>query len=110
MNKYDKYLYAVNDAKSDNNLSIKNTIAFHYFNENGIYNKKKEINELIFKAVEQGKCKSGAILAYGSADNFATELLQKMFTRKQNSRAQISSMLSMFDYSISSAKEFLNKL
>ncbi|AUR88760.1 hypothetical protein NVP1117O_82, partial [Vibrio phage 1.117.O._10N.261.45.E9] len=47
-------------------------VNFHYFNMNGAYQQKLEMNALIADLVSQGKIKSGWIIAHGSMDDFAT--------------------------------------
>jgi hypothetical protein len=54
-------------AASWSNVQV---LQFHYFNPNGLYWTKIATDARIDKLVEQDKARTGAILAYGSLNNF----------------------------------------
>jgi len=51
---------------------------FHYFNEAGLCEKKRANDKIISEMVDAGKCKSGAILAYGSLSYFWTDNMRDL--------------------------------
>lgn len=57
--------------------SPKQIAQFHYFNPNGLYAAKKASDDRITEAVAAGKCLSGALLAHGSFNDYATNRLRE---------------------------------
>src|SRR5690606_12976444 len=67
---------------------------FHYFNPNGLRAQKRANDEIISQAVEQERCKGGAILAYGSMDAHYTDLLQGLaIERRRLARVELAVVL-----------------
>jgi hypothetical protein len=58
---------ATQPSRSWSNVQV---LQFHYFNPNGLYWTKIATDARIDKLVEQDKARPGAILAYGSLNNF----------------------------------------
>ena len=51
---------------------------FHYFNEAGLCAKKHANDTIISALVDAGKCKSGAIVAYGTLSYFWTDNMRDL--------------------------------
>lgn len=56
---------------------------FHYFSEFGAVAQKDKFDREITALVEAGKCKSGAIMAYGSLNNYHIHELMKLALSKR---------------------------
>lgn len=80
---------------------------FHYFNPNGLYAKKKAMDDLISKAVDEGRAKSGAILAYGSLSYYNIDRLFEFTTKKYVDRIDLNTTLGMLSDDIAAASNFL---
>ena len=63
-------------------------IRFHYFNPNGLVAEKIELDAQIDALVAQGKCKTGAVIAYGSLDYFYRDELRKLISKKRVSNIE----------------------
>jgi hypothetical protein len=79
-----KYEYITETAKeTKSSWSNADLVRFHYFNPNGLIAEKIALDAKINELVDQGKCKSGAVIAYGSLDDFYREELRKLFNKKR---------------------------
>lgn len=85
----------------------KDKALFHYFNPNGMLGKKRITDKLIDDAVDAGKAKSGAIIAYGSMNHFAEDELYKLISMKRVDRIKLKVTLEMMQRDIDSATKFL---
>lgn len=94
-------------TKPARSWSNKDKVAFHYFNENGLYARKLATDKIISDLVDQGKAKSGAIIAYGSLDGFVFNELNKLHSKQRVSDADLRSWIYMTEYKIELAKEFI---
>lgn len=56
--------YITNTATNTDNMSRKNSVYFHYFNDNGIYAESKRQQDSIMELVKAGTIKSGWLIAY----------------------------------------------
>jgi len=65
-------------TKCEQSWSNKNKALFHAFNPNGVVSAKYASDKIIAELAEQGFCKWGATLAYGSGNSFHTEKLIKL--------------------------------
>lgn len=65
------YTFIINEASEYNpDWSCRDRLAFHAFNAKGLCAQKRLLDERVSNAVAKGLLKSGAILAYGSLDDF----------------------------------------
>jgi len=80
---------------------------FHYFNPNGLYAKKKATDKQIDTLVEDGKAKSGAMIAYGALNHFYTDRLVNIVHRKRIERADICAVVRGLQWDIDSANKFI---
>lgn len=80
---------------------------FHYFNPNGLYAKKKRLDDRIRDGVNSGKYKFGAHIAYGSLNDYATNKMIKLATQKRCNRIQLAVAISMLEDDILRAEKFL---
>jgi hypothetical protein len=82
---------------------------FHYFSQFGLFAQKDKFDKEITSLVESGKCKSGAILAYGSLNYFHTSELRKLAMAKRVSNADLFSTLKGIERDIESARKFIQE-
>ncbi len=90
--------------------SFHDKVAFHYFNPNGLLAQKRAVDLLIDAAVEAGKCKSGAIIAYGGLNYHYTDMMRKLFDNKRVSRIKFVIAKNGIIRDIEKAREFLATL
>lgn len=80
---------------------------FHYLNPHGLVNKKFANNRIISKMVDDGKCKSGAIIAHGTLDFFATDCMINLTKKKRVSPSDLSSAIYMLEFAIKLQEKFI---
>lgn len=96
------------DAKVANpRWNNKDVAMFHYFNPNGVLAKKRATDKLIDDAVDAGKARTGAIIAYGSMNHFAEDELYKLVNMKRVDRIKLKVTLEMLKRDIEAASKFL---
>jgi hypothetical protein len=79
-----RYGYITKTAtESKSSWSNVDLVRFHYFNPNGLVAEKIALDAQINALVDQGKCKSGAVIAFGSLDDFYREELRKLISKKR---------------------------
>ncbi|CAM5569932.1 hypothetical protein [Eoetvoesiella caeni] len=84
---------------------------FHYFNPNGLHARKKVSDGRITQAVDLGLCKSGAILAYGSMNDYYVKKLSDLACdRTRVRRFEILSAIEGITKAIEASGTFLNAL
>jgi hypothetical protein len=66
--------------------SNKDRVLFHYFNPNGVAAEKFKLDRQISDLVDQGKCKSGAVYAYGTLNTYYIDELRKLIDSKRVSQ------------------------
>lgn len=74
--------YVTKEVETDNGLSIKDSLRFHYFNPNGLYAKKLILDDQIAALVDSGAVPSGWHLAYGTLDYHYADRLAKLAGRR----------------------------
>ena len=103
--------FITEQATSDKGFSKRDRVSFHAFNPNGLYAKKKEMDKLISKLVNQKKVPSGWIIAYGSMNNYHTESLMKLVGKKKNiNRITLAVLLEGIQDQINKAQIKINQL
>jgi hypothetical protein len=86
-----RYEYITKTATAPKaNWANRDLVRFHYFNPNGLVAKKIELDKQISALVDQGKCKTGAIIAYGSLDFFHRDELYKLLSKSKVNTIQAS--------------------
>ena len=90
--------------------TFKDKVLFSYFNTNGLWAKKQVANERIEKAVAEGRCKSGAILAYGSLNNFSYRQTKKLIAKKRVSGIEWNGFSEMLVDEINKANDFADSI
>lgn len=88
----------------------KQKIQFHYFNPNGLYAKKAALNAVIWSLLEEGKCKSGAVIAYGSGNTFYQDQLRDLFKKSRVTDVEYSVLLSGYRFDIEQAEKFIKEV
>lgn len=106
-----RFEYLTNLAKTPAaTWSYRDKVAFHYFNPNGLMAQKHEVDKLIDAAVEAGKCKSGAIIAYGGLNYHYTDMMRELFSKKRVNRIKFVIAKEGIMRDIEQAKKFLANL
>jgi hypothetical protein len=106
-----KYEYITQTAKQvSRSWTNKDAIRFHYFNPNGLYAKKQALNDVIWSLVEQGKAKSGAVVAYGSGNTFYDDQLRALFNKSRVTDNEYSVLVSGYKFAIELAENFIKKV
>ena len=94
--------------KTGRNWTNRDIARFHYFNEgHGLNAQKRVVDFAIDKLVEDGLCKSGAIIAYGGLNYFYTDILRKLVTQKRVNSIELSVCLDGLRRDIEKAKAFI---
>jgi len=86
--------------------TFKDKVHFTYFNENGLWAKKRAVDKRINKAVAEGRCKSGAVLAFGSLSNFSYDTMKRLIGKKHVSGIEWSVFSEMLVDEINKANDF----
>ncbi|CAB5195107.1 hypothetical protein UFOVP168_50 [uncultured Caudovirales phage] len=94
-------------SRSWSNADVAN---FHYHNPNGLVKQKWELNARITAAVEAGKCKSGAIFAYGTLNDYAEKQIIRLASYKRVSSTALRVAISMMERDIATVEAFLASL
>ena len=88
--------YIAEKAKQESpSWSNKQRAAFHYFNPNGKMAAWRKMCDKIDQLVEEGKVKSGWILAYGGLSDFAANSLRDLHGKKRIDSIHLSVALDM---------------
>jgi hypothetical protein len=93
-------------AKSWTNKEV---ATFHYFNPNGLCAEKQALDTIISEMVDQGLCKTGAIIAYGSLNYHFTDSLRDLMQAKRVCPHKLYSVLECLRFNIESATNFINE-
>jgi hypothetical protein len=103
-----KFEYITKTAtKTARSWTNKQKIQFHYFNPNGLYAQKKALDDVIWELVEQGKAKTGAIIAYGSGNNFYHDEMRKLHSKKRISDTEYIVLIKGYQFDIEQAEKFI---
>jgi len=90
--------------------NLKERAWFQCFNAHGLVAHKAALDQRVTAAVDAGRCKSGALLAYGSFCDFGYRQLFKVVRLKQVSRRAMVSAETAMKFDIESAQKFLDTL
>lgn len=69
--------------------SGRDVVAFHYFNPNGLVAKKRAGDDKISKLHDAGKCRGGALIAYGSFDDFYVKRISELVGKRRIGRVEL---------------------
>jgi hypothetical protein len=106
-----KYEYLTMTAtKVSRSWTNKQKIQFHYFNPNGLYAQKQALNNTIWALVEEGKAKTGAVIAYGSGNTFYPDILLALYKKSRVSDSDYYSLISGYKFDIESAEKFIKEV
>jgi hypothetical protein len=97
---------ATSVAKSWTNNEI---AMFHYFNPNGLIAAKRITDEKIDKLVDEGKAKSGSIIAHGGLNYFYYDKLAKLIDKKRVNSIKLSVIIKGLKRDIESAEKFISE-
>jgi hypothetical protein len=105
-----KYEQVTQTAKTTKpGWSNKEKALFHYFNPNGLSAKKRNLDEQINRLVDEGKCKTGAIIAYGSLNSFNTDGLYKLIKMQRVNEILLQVTLGGLEWDIKRAAEYISQ-
>lgn len=82
---------------------------FHMFNPNGVANQWKDLGDRIIQAADEGKCKTGAWVAYGPFGHFHDQLM-KLSTAKQFKASEITVIVKLIKDTIAKGEAFLKEI
>ena len=105
--KYEHVTKTATETKSS--WSNKDKVRFHYFNDNGLIAKKRILDEKITRLVDEGKCKSGAHIAYGSLNYFNTDQLYKLLKMERVNEINLYATLKGIKWDIEKAEQFISE-
>lgn len=83
---------------------------FHYFNPFGLAARKRELNREVADAVSSGRVNSGALIAFGSFNDSATNAMYKHASKKKLSSHKLYTAIVMLEKDIFAAEQFLKTL
>ena len=105
------YEYITQTAtKVSRSWTNKQKVRFHYFNPNGLYAQKKALDDVIWSLVESGKAKSGAAIAYGSANSYRADQIRNLFNKSRVTDIEYQVLLSGYQFDIEQAENFINEV
>lgn len=87
--------------------SGKDLVRFHNFNPNGVMAEKLALDKAISKLVDDGKCKAGAIIAYGSLNYFYVDKLRSLLDLKRVNGIEAYLVIRSLKEGNKKAKEFI---
>jgi hypothetical protein len=106
-----KYEYLTMTAtKVSRSWTNKEKVTFHYFNPNGLYAQKKALDDVIWALVEEGKAKTGAIIAYGSGNNFYPDMMLALYKKPRVSDVDYYLLTSGYKFDIEGAEKFIKEV
>lgn len=93
------------------NWTNKDLAQFHYLNQSyGLNAQKRALDLEIDELVEQGLCKSGAIIAYGGLNYFYTDILRELANQKRVDGIKLRVCLQGLEKDIEKAKAFIAEI
>jgi hypothetical protein len=106
-----RYEFVTKTATDDSKLRSNHERAqFHCFNPNGIEARKTESDRLVREAVDAGRAKTGAIIAYGTSNNYYSKSLARLVTHKQIGTIDLHVTIRGIKHDIETAATFLSTL
>jgi hypothetical protein len=104
-----EFKYYTEQAKNTDGLNLKEIVSFHYFNPNGVHQIKLELDKKINKLVDEGKAKSGSIIAYGTFDTFYEKDLYRLLKKKRPNRIEVNVCVESFKERNQNAEKFIEE-
>ena len=83
---------------------------FHAFNPNGLVARKRIVDTKISDAVVNGTAISGAIIAFGSLNDFSTNAIFEIATQKRLVGYKLYAACAMLEKDIAAAEQFLETI
>jgi len=90
--------------------SNKQVARHHAFNKNGLVAKKHANDEIISRLVEEGKCKSGALIAYGTLSYFWTDNLWELARKQRVDTIKLGVAIECLEDQIAQQVKFINEI
>lgn len=96
-------------TEEKSNWSNLNKLLFHYYNPNGLCERKRRSDELVRAAVDAGKAPPSALYSHGSLNDFAATNIRQLINKNRISNAQVYVALEMAKNAIEKAKKYLEE-
>jgi len=80
---------------------------FHLLNPNGLVATKRANDQIISDMAKDGRCKSGAIIAYGTFASYETDAFYKLTSKKRVGWVELSTAIDMLKSHIVSQRTFI---
>lgn len=90
--------------------SNKQIARHHMYNSDGLVAKKHANDAIISNLVDEGKCKSGAIIAYGTLSYFWTDNLWELARKQRVASAELRVAIKCLKDQIAKQVEFINEI
>lgn len=97
-------------TKANSKWSNKDLVAFHYFNPNGLYAKKRKNDDRIAELVDAGVIPNGWHVAYGTFASFETNALLDLVNKPRVHSINLATTLSMLERQIETTNEKLSEV
>ena len=110
MNTSKSWDYITKTAATPEGMNREQFVLFHMFNPNGVMARKEACDQKVRELVELKRVRPGALLAYGSFNDYNTKILRREANRKvKNSWRILQSEIRMIEYDIEHANEFIRE-
>jgi hypothetical protein len=106
MNRFDAITQAATEI--NRNWSNREILRFHMFNPNGLCKVKSAMDERVSNAVDAGLAMSGALIAYGTFNDFSVKLFRSMFDMKRVNGRKLRVAIEMMKDDLRRTENFLN--
>ena len=90
--------------------SNKQIARHHMYNSDGLVAKKHANDEIINNLVDEGKCNSGAIIAYGTLSYFWTDNLWELARKQRVASVDLRVAIKCLKDQIAKQVEFINEV
>ena len=96
-------------TETKNNWSNLNKLRFHYFNPNGLCEKKRQLDEKISNAVNLDKVPSGVLFVHGSLNDFCITNICSLMRKNRITNRHTAVALEMVQNAINKATSYLEQ-
>ena len=105
----DSFTYVTQQATTDENLTIHDTAQFHYFNPNGLYAKKADLDDQINLLIYQEELPSGTYYSHGKGHTYFPDKLRAIVLHKKKvSKQELNLFLDLFRKELIKAEQLIS--
>lgn len=94
-------------SEEKSNWSNLNKLLFHYYNPNGLCEKKRQSDELVRAALDANKVPPSALYSHGSLNDFSVVNIRQLINKNRITNAEVSVALEMVKNAIEKANKYL---